>query len=135
MKARALLVAALAACGNTSGAVRPDAEVGVHPAAAPAAVPFVKPGFPHALEIDRVILSPDGASALTRDNGMRVRLWPKLDGSAEPMVVPLSDAIRLSFARRSNGFTIAALDAAGAGRVIRVADDGAVKVLAHLPPD
>jgi hypothetical protein len=57
-------------------------------------------GVAHSGAIDRIALSADGKGALTRDVVGGTRLWSALDGSREPVVVPIRAP--QSFALASN---------------------------------
>lgn len=91
-------------------------------------------GAPHSSTIDRVVLSPDGTSALSRDNLGGVRLWTALDGSAEPFMVPVRGAQSFAVAAAASSWTIAAVDAAGAAHILRASADGEMTELAVTPP-
>src|SRR6185295_18993422 len=81
-------------------------------------------GVPHFTLLDLVEVTPDGKSALTRDVSGSVRLWPALDGSQEPVVVPLRGARDLAFAAHPDGWTVAGIDSSGAARILRIRKDG-----------
>src|ERR1700761_7718825 len=62
-------------------------------------------GAIHALAI-----TPDGSAALTGDASGATRLWPSLDGSQEPRVVAIDNAIALAIVRRSDGYLVGTVD-------------------------
>src|SRR5690242_5683219 len=115
------VVLALAACGAPaaprSASVAPAASIAP---AIPPVLPAVhaNPGeggieAASAGPIRLVAATPDGGAALTADDLHTVRLWPALDGSHEPRIVPLPEAHQLALGRRGDGFMAAVLDAAG----------------------
>jgi hypothetical protein len=130
---RLLLVAAVSAVACGSDEAEPLAA---RARAAPrlAAVPEIpavrfgaRPaeGVPHSAAIRGIELAPDGSAALTRDATGGVRLWPALDGSAQPRVVPVRGALQMSLARRRDGGLLVALvDPAGEVRLLRADQSG-----------
>jgi hypothetical protein len=74
----------------------------------------------HATSIVDVFLSPDASAALTLDGEGGVRLWPVLDGSREPVIIPIDDPNQLSLARTPTGFVLAMLDTIGGAEVYEV---------------
>lgn len=98
-------------------------------------VVFASTGVPHGGAISLVVLDPFGRSALTRDVVGGVRLWPALDGSREPLVVPVRDPRAMTLASdNAGGWTLALLDAAGGARIVGVDASGKMQPLANLPP-
>jgi hypothetical protein len=98
-------------------------------------VVFASSGVPHGGAISLVVLDPFGRSALTRDLVGGVRLWPALDGSREPLVVPVRDPRAMTLASDdAGGWTLALLDAAGGARLVGVDASGNMQPLANLPP-
>ncbi|NVB39378.1 hypothetical protein G6O69_16165 [Pseudenhygromyxa sp. WMMC2535] len=93
-------------------------------------------GTPHFAEIAMVRLDPSGQGALTCDAKGGVRLWAALDGSREPMRVPIRDPRSMSLARGPNAgsWVLALVDAAGGARVVDVDADGGMRARASLPP-
>jgi WD40 repeat protein len=134
----------LVACKPTTNTDNPDGsgkpgrgEAGkgdvVHPNAKP--IVFASRGAPHGAPITVIALSPDGKAAMTRDTAGGVRMWPALDGSREPLVVPIRDPRSLALAAADGGGWIAALvDTAGGARIISIDDAGKMQPLASLPP-
>lgn len=96
---------------------------------------FASTGVPHGGAISLVVLDPLGRAALTRDVVGGVRLWPALDGSREPLVVPVRDPRAMSLASDdAGGWTLALLDSAGGARLVGVDASGKMQPLASLPP-
>ena len=92
-------------------------------------------GAPHSGAIDRIAVAPDGKSALSRDQTGGVRLWPALDGAAEPVPLPARGVEQMSLSPRSDGaWTVALVEASGQAQFLRVDAKGDVKPLAALPP-
>lgn len=138
------LLLALAACKPAGATTSPDAtgKRETHeprkgePQAEPAKpIVFASTGAPHSAPITVVALSPDGKAALTRDTAGGVRMWPALDGSREPLVVPIRDPRSFALGPAEEGGWIAALvDSAGGARVIQIDAAGKMSPLASLPP-
>lgn len=92
-------------------------------------------GAGHTANIDLVVLSSDGKAAVTRDQIGGTRLWPTLDGSVEPVVIPVQGPQQLSVETRGKGgFTVAAIDAAGGAKIFGVEPGGKVAELGSLAP-
>src|SRR5690606_1013534 len=80
-----------------------------------------------------VVISSDGKAVVTRDQIGGTRLWPALDGSVEPLVIPVQGPQQLSVETRpEGGFTVAVVDAAGGGKIFGVAPGGTVAELGSL---
>ena len=138
-----LSLASLSGCDRGSATKHPDADTGtadtknpgskIEPEGEP--IVFASTGVPHGAAITLVVVDPLGRGALTRDLAGGVRLWPALDGSREPLVVPVRDPRAMSLASDdAGGWTLALLDAAGGGRLVGVDASGKMKPLATLPP-
>jgi hypothetical protein len=82
------------------------------------------PAATHGRAISGIALSDDGTAALTIDVGNSVRLWPALDGTREPVAVPLAAPQETVLARSGDEFHIAALDTAGGLVLLRVDANG-----------
>lgn len=108
----------------------PDAGV-ITPARAPTPLPAAT----HGRAIIGVAVSDDGAAALTIDNGNSVRLWPSLDGTREPVAVPLTAPVETVLARSGDGFHIAALDTAGGVSLVRIDGTGQLVGKTAMPFD
>ena len=63
-----------------------------------------------------------------------MRFWASLDGTSEPQIVPVRGARSLSIARHADGWTIAVIDSAQAGRVLRANNAGEISEIASLAP-
>jgi hypothetical protein len=59
---------------------------------------ILRGGVPHSSLIVAVSVSPDGLSALSRDQLGGLRLWRTLDGTTEPELVPVRNATTMSLA-------------------------------------
>ncbi|PRQ07992.1 hypothetical protein ENSA7_22760 [Enhygromyxa salina] len=96
---------------------------------------FASVGVPHGAAITMVAVDPLGGAAITRDATGGVRLWPALDGSREPLIVPIQDPRSMAVASDgAGGWTLALLDAAGGGRIVGVDKAGKMQPLASLTP-
>jgi WD40 repeat protein len=94
-----------------------------------------KPGAGHTANIDLVVLSSDGKAVVTRDQIGGTRLWPALDGSIEPVVIPVQGPQQVSVETRpKGGFTVAAVDSAGGAKIFGVEPGGKVTELGSLAP-
>ncbi|HET9992736.1 MAG TPA: hypothetical protein VFQ65_29580, partial [Kofleriaceae bacterium] len=113
---RLILTIQIAACSGSS--VTPDATEA--PPAPHAAIVHGAPGS----AIDIVAATADGRAAVTQDAAGNTRLWPTLDGSAEPIVLRITAAAELAVVRDGDTFLVASLDAAGGLQLVRVARDG-----------
>lgn len=127
MRLAALL---LVACSTRS---IPDAGVANPAPAAPDAPPAQRGA--HGAAINLVAMTDDGTSVLTQDATGGARLWPRLDGSEEPIVVHLPRATSLALGRDGDGWLAAALDEGGGLALVRVAASGQVSGRASIAPD
>lgn len=91
-------------------------------------------GAAHTSNIDQVALSDDGSVAATRDQTGSVRVWPSLDGSKEPIVVPERGAQMLSVEADGKGQVVALVDAANGGKIFKVSPAGQVLLIGEMPP-
>ncbi|HEY0191215.1 MAG TPA: hypothetical protein VGC42_08860, partial [Kofleriaceae bacterium] len=82
---------------------------------------------PHGSDITQLAQLDDGSAVVTADLHGGLRLWPALDGTREPVVINAPVAKALAVVHDGDGFTIAALDAAGGLHVIRTSATGAVR--------
>jgi hypothetical protein len=133
----------LAGCKADAGTRHPDVEPEGPPVEdrdtieARANLPVRVPtsGVPHTGAISLVAADPSGRAALTRDTAGGVRLWPALDGSREPIVIPVRDPRAMALADDgAGGWTLALLDAAGGARIVGVDRAGKLLPLASVPP-
>ncbi|MEM6994736.1 MAG: hypothetical protein AAF721_29755 [Myxococcota bacterium] len=97
-------------------------------------VELLRPGAGHSANIDLVAADRKGSSAVTRDQIGGVRLWPTLDGSREPVIIPERGALSLSVERRGKSHTVALVDAAGGGKIFSVSKDGEAELTGEMPP-
>ena len=88
---------------------------------------------PHAGAIATLALTPDGTAAVSVDEMGGVRLWPALDGSAEPRIVDLPTPRSLALMPDKRGFLIAMLDEVGS-LVLEVVDRDGLSVQRARPP-
>jgi hypothetical protein len=81
----------------------------------------------HGAPIDIVAATSDGAAAVSQDAEGNTRLWPTLDGTAEPIVVHAAAAEELGIVRGPDGFLIASLDTSGDLELVRIAPSGTTR--------
>jgi hypothetical protein len=92
---------------------------------------------PPASAIDQLSITADGTAALSTDAADGGRLWPSLDGTAEPVVLDLPVARAAAIQRVGSGFAVAVIDEAGGLVVEALGRDGgriARASLAAEPP-
>ncbi|MEZ4398639.1 MAG: hypothetical protein R3B06_01375 [Kofleriaceae bacterium] len=104
----------------------PDAGRIVEPAAPPRVAP-------HGATIAATALARDGAAALSVDVLGDVRLWPALDGSAEPVALPIHGALALELVASDDGFVVGAVDLSGAPHLLRVDHRGGLRGRTDIP--
>lgn len=93
------------------------------------------PGVAHSASIDQVAIDPTGVAALSRDTVGGLRLWPALDGSAEPQAVPIANPRSMAVLRDGKTrFVVFAVEASGGARFVSMTSDGHAKDVAALPP-
>lgn len=115
--------------GTPTGTQSGDGE------ATPGTTKWRRAGAGHTSNIDLVVLSSDAKAAVTRDQIGGTRLWPALDGSVEPLVIPVQGPQQVSVETRpKGGFTVAAVDSAGGGKIFGVEPGGKVTELGSLAP-
>ena len=119
--------------GAPTEAVRVVAEVG--PAGPAAMVAGRRRGVPHAGQIVAVVASSGGDRVLSRDGLGGVRVWPALDGSVEPQVLPVRAPEAMAIAARPDGSLAAAIDASGTLSVFQLDGEGLVRSTVTVPPD
>ena len=112
---RLMIAIQIAACSGSPAV--PDATEAV-----PVAHPVVH-GAPGSA-IDIIAATADGRAAVTQDGDGNTRLWPTLDGTAEPIVVRIATASELALVQDGTQFLIASLDNAGGLELLRIASDG-----------
>ena len=118
------------ATSSAPGYAQPPPPQGGAPATTPRKL--VPRGAAHYASITEVAVSSDGTAAITRDLMGGVRLWPSLDGSMEPRIVPVASPAALSIERRGDDLVAAIVDGSGAGHIVVLGKDGALK--AHGVP-
>jgi len=94
--------------------------------------PVARPAPPplagaHGSEIITLAVTADGDAVASADREGGIRLWTALDGSREPIVIHGTPPRSIAVLRDGDGFSIAALDAAGGVHVIRTSAAGAVR--------
>jgi hypothetical protein len=144
MRRTGIAILALLACHSepTGTAFAAGGTPVPHYAAPPPAPAPPKPPKPHPIEhgaahyaqISEVAVAADGSAALTRDAMGGVRVWPSLDGSLEPKIVPVASPAALSIDRRGTDLIAAIVDGSGAGQIVTIAKDGHLSV-AGVPID
>lgn len=86
-------------------------------------------GVAHYGAIQAVAVSSDGSAALSRDLTGGLRLWPALDGTAVPRVVPIAAPVQLSIDRGAAGLLGAVVDASAAGHLVRLDTHDQVQIV------
>src|SRR6185312_2501949 len=124
---RWIVIAALTACSGSTTA--PDAAE-----PPPTEIPTLRPIIrgAHGNAIDIVAATADGRAAVTQDAEGNTRLWPTLDGTAEPIVLRIAAAAELAIARDGDAVLVGSLDPAGGLQLLRVARDGTPRVRVGL---
>ena len=76
----------------------------------------------HRVPMTEAVLDPSATAALTMDGTGSVRLWPdvRADEVALPLALPVADPAWMSIARRSDGYLVAFVDAAGGAVLAQV---------------
>jgi hypothetical protein len=124
--------------GSASGAVPPPPPVpqfATPPPPAPASpVVTLKHGAAHYAQITEVAVASDGSAAITRDAMGGLRIWPSLDGTAEPRIVAVASPASLSVDRRADGIVAAVVDGSGAGHIVTIGKGGKIAI-AGVPVD
>ena len=110
---RRLVLTILAACSGSSAT--PDAEP-LPP------LPIVR--APHGSAIDIVAATADGRAVASQDADGNTRLWPVLDGTAEPIVVRMATASELAVLHEGDDFLLASLDGNGDLQLVRISATG-----------
>ena len=89
----------------------------------------------HGTSIAMVEIAADGAGAISIDFAKHVRLWPALDGSREPVVVPISSPAQIVLHHDADGFSIASIDTAGGVEILAIDNAGMLTRHASLGAD
>jgi hypothetical protein len=132
-----LSVALLAACRPDPAAAGPADATTTAEDAADEAVARARPwvGAAHTANIDRTALSHDGTMALSHDTIGGVRAWMRLDGTVEPLVVPVTGAISMSIEPHGkDGATVAIVDGSNTLKVFGIDARGKVRELSSGTP-
>ena len=74
-------------------------------------------GAPHVGTVEMVVLAIDRPAALTQGSLGDIRLWTALDGTVEPIAVPVQGARSLALASHEDGWRVAIVDTAGAAQL------------------
>ncbi|MEZ4398641.1 MAG: hypothetical protein R3B06_01385 [Kofleriaceae bacterium] len=134
----AVLALALASgCGDRTPRRSPpadDAAAPVVPVAPLAAPPTTAP---HPTAIVAVTLDRAGTAAVTIDRLGAARLWPTLDGTREPAVLPFRGAAAVDLVASDDGFVLGMLDPSGAPHLSRLDPRGGLRGtvdIAAVPP-
>jgi hypothetical protein len=93
-----------------------------------------RPGVAHSGAIDKIAVSADGTGAVTSDLAGGARLWAALDGSQEPIALPVRAPQSMSLARDGESWTIFLVDASGGAKIVSVDASGRARTLAELAP-
>lgn len=93
-----------------------------------------RPGVAHSGAIDKVVLSLDGVGAVTSDVAGGARLWATLDGTTEPIALPVRAPQSMSLARADDHWNVFMVDASGGAKLVGVDREARVRTLAELPP-
>ncbi len=130
---RLICVALIAACSSPAPTPEPELQPSPpFPAPAPVApAPLI--ASPHGNAITTVAMTDEGDAAVTADAGERLRIWPTLDGTHEPVVLTGGAPRHLAIARDGVTLVIAILDTAGNLELVRADRDGRVLGRARPP--
>ena len=132
------LICALAIVAGCSPSAEPRSQAAVpSPVEATPVEAVAKPppvtSAPHGMPITLLAVTEQVDAAVTADAGARLRIWPRLDGSQEPVVVIGGEPRQLAIARDGVTLLIAILDTARNLELVRVDRDGHVLGRAHPP--
>ncbi len=131
-----LLLAGCRPATPTEPVAPADPKAATTTATGPDGRPLPRAGAGHTANIDRVELSSDGTMAISRDQIGRVRAWTALDGSVEPVVVPVTGATTMSIEARGDAgeATVVVVESSGAAKILSVGVNGKVEETGALPP-
>ena len=124
------------ACGpDRAGPVKPRVAR-LTALAAPAASPEPPAHTaPHGADIVALAVTEAGDAAVSCDAHDSCRLWPRLDGTKEPIVIADPPSGELAIARDATGFVVAVLDDAGGLAVLRYSARGDALGRAAILPE
>jgi len=122
----------VAPSSGSSGSAAPATPARVAPPAKPTPPPQTGP---HGAEIVTLAATDDGEAVASVDRLGGIRLWTRLDGSREPVVIQGSAPRAIALGRDGDGFTIGTLDAAGGVQVIQVSAAGATRARHRVTSD
>jgi len=80
----------------------------------------------HAARLRALAVTEDGALAVSADLHGSLRWWASLDGTREPLVLPVRAATALAIVHDSEGGAFAAIDEVGQVEVVRVSAAGEI---------
>lgn len=89
----------------------------------------------HGAPIQAVFGSEDGDAAVSVDAGGHVRLWPALDGTREPLALPLKQPDEVAIVREGDVLSVAARDPSGGLEVLVVDGEGRLARHVRRPPE
>jgi hypothetical protein len=89
----------------------------------------------HGVPIAAVFATEDGTAVVSIDKSNHARLWPGLDGTHEPLVLPLAMPRHVVIVREGDGFAIAAVDVSGGLEVLAVNAAGELVAHERRPPE
>ncbi|HEY5927539.1 MAG TPA: hypothetical protein VIV11_37905, partial [Kofleriaceae bacterium] len=141
---RHLAALALVACSSPARAPEPVRPVVV--AQPPVAKPEPRPiptlhadssvrEAPHGGAIQTLALAPDGQTAISADELGGVRLWPALDGSAEPKVIDMPPPKQLAVGRFGEHYAAVSRDEAGGLYIAKLDANGRQVSHTSLPAE
>jgi len=116
------------------GCGQPSRQIVIGPPDSPAALPETH-GSPHGSDIAALAVTEAADCALTADQGGRLRLWPALDGSREPVVLDSPPAHAVALGIHDDELVAATIDTVGSVRVLRLSRDGRVLAQASVAGD
>lgn len=102
---------------QTGDVVTPPLTVAPTPLGARSPARVSARGAPHIGAIEHVVMAIDRPAALTQGSLGDIRLWTALDGSAEPIAVPIHGARTFSLAGHAQGLRIGIVDTAGSAQL------------------
>ncbi len=89
----------------------------------------------HGAPIVAVEVADDGAGAVSLDEVGNARLWPALDGSREPLVLPVATPAEVAVHHDVRGFSVAVLDIVGGLDILAIDDAGTLTAQVRVQSD